>query len=126
MLKDIKSLLKANSLLLALFTTLLIAFLSLTRVGTVQPVNFKYLDKIEHGIAYMVLSFFWLLSLRNKKVTKLVIILFCIIYGVIMEVLQSTTSYRTFDYMDMIANSLGAGLGFIVFVFLRKVKKVAY
>jgi len=46
-------------------------------------------------------------------------------FGIIIEVLQLTlTDYRTFDWWDAFANSIGALLGVLAFDFLRKVFKL--
>ena len=112
------SLLKSNSLILAIFCTLIIGVLSLTRIGTQQPISFKYLDKIEHCIAYSVLSFLWLLAIGKTKSIVFLVVLGCVFYGIIIEVLQGATTYRTFDYVDMVANSLGVIVGYLVLLFL--------
>jgi len=101
----IKNLLRANSLVIALIITIAIALLSLLKIGG-PPISFTYIDKVEHAIAYMSLSFFWLLYYHELNKYAIHIIVLCILYGVLMEVLQGRTSYRTFDYMDMIANSM--------------------
>ncbi|MDB4098780.1 VanZ family protein, partial [Polaribacter sp.] len=55
------------------------------------------------------------------KKKKLLVIACCILLGVIIEISQSTlTSYRTGDYYDVIANSLGVLLGLLVFNMLSK------
>jgi len=123
MLKHIKNLLKANSLLLAILVTIVIAFLSLLKIGP-QPISFNHLDKIEHCIAYATLGFLWLLSKNSTQKTNYIIVVFCILYGILIEVLQSTTSYRTFDYVDMLANSVGVGIGYIIFSFFVKNDKL--
>jgi len=119
MLKVIKKLLKDNSLFLAIAVTLTITVLSLIKLG-VQPISFTYLDKVEHAIAYTTLSFFWLLTFGLTKKKILLVILICVIFGAFIEVLQKTTSYRTFDYVDMIANTIGVLIGYLIFIFFTK------
>lgn len=122
MLKIIKTLLKDNILYIAIIITFIIAYLSLIKVGK-QPITVKYLDKIEHGIAYATLALSWLLALKNK-VKIATIIIGCIIYGTIIEVLQGTiTNYRTADFYDIIANSIGILIALLIFkVFFEKNK----
>ena len=120
MLQGIKKLLKANSLLFAILVTITITVLSLIKLGS-QPIHFTYIDKVEHAIAYMTLSFFWLLKYGITKVYKIFIIVICIMFGMFIEVLQSTTSYRTFDLVDMIANAIGVVMGYLIFEnFIKK------
>ncbi|WP_348710513.1 VanZ family protein [Tenacibaculum sp. 190524A05c] len=119
MLKLIKRLLKGKSLYLAIAVTIIIAILSLIKIGK-QPISFTYLDKVEHAIAYFVLGFLWLLTFIKRDV-KVIVIITVALYGVLLEVLQSElTNYRTFDYMDMLANTFGALLAFMVFKFIEK------
>ena len=114
MLKHIKNLLKDKSVYFAVLITIVIAFLSLVRMGK-QPVNFAYLDKIEHSIAYTVLTFFWLLAFGKTTRNKLIVVIFCVFYGIIIEVLQGENTYRTFDFADMFANSIGTVIGLLLF-----------
>ncbi|XGA85186.1 VanZ family protein [Polaribacter sejongensis] len=49
-------------------------------------------------------------------------------FGIIIEVLQQTlTTYRTGDYKDAIANTVGILLGFIIFnLILKKITVNSY
>lgn len=120
MQKDIKSLLKHKTLIIAVVITIIIAILSLIKVGK-QPINFTYLDKIEHALAYFVLTFLWLLAFFRKEKIRTLVVVLCISYGILMEILQSTvTNYRTFDYLDMLANAFGVIMALLVFRFIEK------
>ncbi|MDC1162189.1 VanZ family protein [Tenacibaculum sp.] len=110
----IKHLLKGSTLLVAIIITVSIAILSFLKIEK-QPVKISNLDKIEHAVAYFTLAFFWLLSLARRKV-KYLIIFSCLFYGIIIEVLQTKmTSYRTGDYFDVIANSMGILMALLIF-----------
>jgi VanZ family protein len=118
MLKHIRKLSKDSFRFLAVIITIIIAVLSLIKIGK-EPISFSHLDKVEHLIAYFVLSLFWLLSFESRT-SKIVVTVLIVLYGILLEVLQSElTTYRTFDYFDMIANSLGVLLAFLA-VSLRK------
>ena len=119
MLKLIIQLLRGKIFFFALVVTIAIAVLSLVKLGN-QPINFTYLDKIEHTLAYFVLCFLWLVSIK-KKGMKFVVIIAVVLYGILLEVLQSVlTDYRTFDYMDMLANIFGTLLAFIAYRYIEK------
>lgn len=78
-------------------------------------------DKIYHLFAYFSLAISWLFSFLKKQNSKFIIALGCIIYGIIIEVLQNTlTTYRTGDYLDVLANTLGVVLGLVVFNLIFK------
>ncbi|WP_299059347.1 VanZ family protein [uncultured Polaribacter sp.] len=87
-------------------------------------VHFGNSDKLYHIIAYFSLAFFWLFTFYKKPSLKYFVIIACIIYGIIIEYLQSTiTVYRTGDFRDAIANTIGILLGLIVFTqILKKIK----
>ncbi|WP_369048018.1 VanZ family protein [Tenacibaculum sp. UWU-22] len=124
MLKHTKNLLTNKNFYIALFITLLILFLSLIRIGKL-PINFSNIDKVEHTIAYSVLTLTWLIALKkqlSRKKTVFIVAFACIIYGIIIEILQGVlTSYRTFDYFDMIANSAGVLIALTIFlIFFNK------
>ena len=78
-------------------------------------------DKIAHFAAYAVLSAWFSLLVEQRK--SLWLVLFGLIgYGLLLEFLQSLTSYRHGDVADAIANSLGVMTG-LVFYFspLRRI-----
>lgn len=85
-------------------------------------IKIKHIDKGYHSIAYFVLTLSWLLSFYKKPNKKYLIVILCIILGIIIEVLQDTiTVYRTADYFDVLANSVGVLFALVIFnIFLRK------
>jgi VanZ family protein len=85
---------------------------------------FTVSDKVYHLFAYFTLAICWLFSFYKKPKAKYIIVITCIIYGIIIEVLQHTlTMYRTGDYKDVLANTLGIMLGLVVFnLILKKIR----
>ncbi|MCG1034942.1 VanZ family protein [Polaribacter sp. DS7-9] len=124
MQKPIKSLLTDNLFIVAITITIIIAYLSLMRMPKTEVISFGNSDKVYHLIAYFSLSISWLFSFYKKKSIKLLIIISCVIYGIIIEVLQSIlTEYRTGDYKDILANTLGIVLGLLIFnLIIKKIK----
>tara|TARA_B110000902_G_scaffold190943_1_gene216191 strand:- start:270 stop:647 length:378 start_codon:yes stop_codon:yes gene_type:complete len=120
-----KNLLKNKILIIAIFVTVCILYLSLIKMPEYN-VAIRHLDKWQHCFAYLVLTFFWLFAFYKKE-RKHLIIFCCILFGILIEVLQYTiTNYRTGDYLDVLANSSGVLFGFFIFnqAFKRKqVKK---
>ena len=121
MLKRIKNLLKDNLKIIAILLTGSIAILSLIKVGK-QPIQINSLDKIEHAIAYFVLTFIWLLALRKTKINEEFIVFCCFLYGIIIEALQvTTTSYRSGEILDVVANTTGILIAYIFYIsFFKK------
>jgi VanZ family protein len=113
MLQIMRTWLKGKMLLIAVAITLILVILSLIKIPA-HNFGVTHQDKWQHCFAYFVLSISWLIVFYKKK-KKLVVVVCCILLGVIIEILQNTlTSYRTGDYHDVIANSLGVLLGLFV------------
>ncbi len=70
-------------------------------------------DKYEHIAAYGSLSFYFgqLLS-RFKLHLRYAVALFCV--GALLEVLQGLTWYRSPDWYDLAANSIGVAVGVLL------------
>ena len=119
-MKIIKHLSERNYLYLAVIWAVLIAVLSLVSLNSIsKEINISSNDKFFHFVFYAILTVLLLLYKRKTKY-NLLIILFVIIYGIIIEILQALlTTNREADIYDAIANSLGAIIGL---VFLRIVK----
>jgi VanZ family protein len=120
MLQDIKKLLERNALFIAILATLVLAFLSLTAIPKINlGLGIKSGDKYLHFTAYFGLSLLWYFALKeriNKKVFKFFVPLTLIVYGIILEGLQSgLTTYRTGDIYDVMANTAGVIAALIIF-----------
>lgn len=126
MLKRIKNLLKDNIFIIAIVVTVSIAYLSLIKMPKYSPIVISHIDKIQHAFAYFTLTTCWLFSFYKKVPSrKYFIVIACIIFGIIIEVLQSElTIYRTGDYLDVLANTLGVLLGLTIFNQILKKNKV--
>lgn len=98
---------------------------SLSGVGA-SRFNIPHMDKAVHFTFYSVMVVLGYMAIRNKtdqleKRSKLLwyIVLFAVIYGIIIEVLQHVlTTDRHGDPFDALANSIGAFVGMFVIRFL--------
>lgn len=120
MLRDIKKLLERNALFLAILAALVLAFLSLSAIPKINlGLGIKSGDKYLHFTAYFGLSLLWYFALKeriNKKVFNFFVPLALIVYGIILEGLQSgLTTYRTGDIYDAMANTAGVIVALIIF-----------
>lgn len=116
-MKTIKQLSEHNFLVLAILWTVSITVASLVSLTNVPKVAISGNDKVVHFIFYAVFVILWGLA-KSKSFFKLklnlLIVLIAILYGIIIEVLQSTlTTSREADFYDVLANSLGAIFGFV-------------
>jgi VanZ family protein len=94
-----------------------IMFLSLTP----KPLDpgFAYGDKLGHFAAYSLLMF-WFCWLYRRRATQLAYGAGWIGLGVALEFAQASTGYRSFEFADMAANSLGVLLGWGISATLRR------
>ena len=99
---------------LSIALALIISLLSLIDSGenTIQ-----HNDKLIHFSIYAILTYITLIA--SRKTNILVLLATILLLGISLEFLQSMTGLRNFEYMDIIANSLGIFGGFL-FYFLQK------
>ncbi len=113
-----QTLFKGSLLLLAVGITLFIGYLSLKKINYV-PIRLSHLDKVYHVVAYFLLACAWLFFVPNptqNPKTKYLIAIACIIYGMVIEVLQGTlTTYRTASVLDIFANMAGVIAAMMLF-----------
>ncbi len=123
MLKHIKNLLKDNLNIIAILLTISIAILSLIKIEK-QPIQVNGLDKIEHALAYFILTLSWLLALKKSKIKAIFVIICCFLYGIVIEALQVTaTSCRSGEILDVVANSTGILIAYILYLSFFKKKE---
>jgi VanZ family protein len=67
-------------------------------------------DKLAHLAAYCSLSFWFGMLIEGRGRELRIAVAFALL-GVALEFLQGLTDYRTFEIADMIANAIGAALG---------------
>jgi VanZ family protein len=75
-----------------------------------EPVRFLNADKLEHALAYCLLML-WFCQVYVRRTQRLFAGALLVAMGVAMEFLQGMTGYRSFEYADMLANSIGVLLG---------------
>lgn len=102
--------LKRWSLPILLVYSVALTIGSLGNVSSIPKLGSSFDDKIYHFLAYAILT----LLLYNYIVTTsvkqkfLIPAIIAVIYGIIIEGLQSVlTDFRTPDYYDVIANTIG-------------------
>ncbi|WP_379812223.1 VanZ family protein [Flavobacterium chuncheonense] len=119
-MKTTQHLLERKYFLIAIIWTLSITALSLISLeGRTPSLAFKNTDKVVHALFYFFFTFFWSRACKNKKV--ILIMLLAVLYGIVIEVLQTTiTATREADFYDVLANSLGAFLAMLVLKVINK------
>ncbi|MDH5378514.1 MAG: VanZ family protein [Gammaproteobacteria bacterium] len=69
-------------------------------------------DKWAHFATYAFLLLWFAQVYKGKGLLFTVLTL--VAMGVLIEFIQGYTGYRSFDYYDMLANSIGVGLGLLL------------
>jgi VanZ family protein len=94
-----------------------IVFVSLASFPSISQVKVENGDKYVHLILYFVLTFLLFFSRfipsgYSKKAKLIVCLLSCILFGIIIEIMQREfTESRQFEWSDIVANSLGSLVG---------------
>ena len=89
---------------------ILLTYGSLFNTTNLVEINFKFHDKLIHFAAYALLCLvvYVIFKIYAVKSSLRTAVLFSIIYGTVIEILQMTlTSYRAFDFYDIAANTAG-------------------
>ncbi len=79
-------------------------------------VDIPYFDKLVHIGLFAILCALWLKTRKNRSATfDAIVVLATIAYGVAMEYVQRDfVANRSFDIVDILADTLGVLLGFLV------------
>jgi len=90
-----------------------VVYMSLIPLSPPKVFIFQESDKIMHFSAYAVMMI-WFGQIYLKKSVSLSIASGLIILGMVLEILQGLSGYRTFEYLDIMANILGVVFGFFI------------
>jgi VanZ family protein len=101
----------------------LVCYLSLSP-DVATPFHFRWADKVYHSIAYLWLSFLPFLAIRRTPVA-LGAVSFIMLLGLGLELAQNYVPGRFSSVGDMIANSLGVGLGVFLGLYILGTRKAA-
>ena len=113
--------LKTYTFTITILYTLALATICLVRVNeVVSKVAIPFGDKLFHFSTYVILTALWYSTFfykfqKSKKKALWYAIIFCVIFGIIIEVLQGmVTTYRSSDINDVFANTTGVLLVAVV------------
>jgi len=87
-----------------------------------SPVSLPY-DKLNHIIAFIVLSIFLKLSYSLKYIYTFLLLLF---YGIFIEISQSFTPNRSADVYDVFGDSIGIVIGLMMYKLFFKRYSLSY
>lgn len=90
-----------------------VIYMSVTSVPLELDVSFPYQDKIFHTLAYFALMA-WFGQIYHDKKRRYIFALIFIFMGAGLEYVQSFDPQRYSEFADMVANSAGVVLGFLL------------
>lgn len=93
------------------FGIVLLLFLSFT--PRPPEIAMEQGDKAGHALAYAVL-FYWWAQLLVARWPRLCLAVGLMTIGVVIEFVQGWTGWRSFDYHDMLADTAGVALGWLL------------
>jgi VanZ family protein len=96
-----------------------IVWLSLTPAP--PRVDFSHSDKLGHVLGYGLLMF-WFCQLYLGRKTRAAYAALFIAMGIALEFVQGQFGYRTYDMVDMLANSVGVLLGWAAALLLPRMR----
>jgi len=106
--------LKLRFLWLAIGYALVILVVQLSLTSTpIEGPNIPYIDKFFHALAYFTLMT-WFAQIYHDKFQRNMIALVFLFMGFAMEYLQSFDPNRYAEVGDMVANTFGVALGFVL------------
>ena len=95
---------------LGILLVAIVVYVSLAPLSPSRIFAFPESDKIMHFSAYAAMML-WFGQIYAKRPASLFVASGLIILGVLLEILQGLSGYRTFEYLDITANTLGVILG---------------
>lgn len=75
-------------------------------------IDFKEGDKVQHLVAYASLML-WFAQVQTEPAERRVTALLLVALGVVLELAQGLTGYRSLSFVDMAANTGGVALGWL-------------
>ena len=98
---------------------LTIVFTSILSFISIDASTAKILiqDKFLHVIAFFVISF--LAYASDFKIKRIILFVVLILYGLLIEVIQNSLEYRTFELYDLLSDTIGIIFGYLAWKYLK-------
>ena len=97
--------------------------MNFSNANSILPdVQIKFLDKIIHFGAYLLLSVLWSSYVITLKSNYLLLsFVTTLLFAIALEFFQETINpMRTYESLDMLANCIGVVIGTIIVIFFKK------
>ena len=99
---------------------LTILFTSVMSFISIDASTAKFLlqDKLLHFLVFTVITF--LAYASNFKIKRIFLFSLLILYGFLIEVIQNSLEYRTFELYDLLSDIIGVFVGYMSWKYLKK------
>lgn len=98
---------------IALGLALIAAIWVLSLIPAPPQVGLDHEDKMEHFLAYGTLMLWWA-QISGRTRDRFIMAIAFVVMGVVIEFVQDFTAWRTYEVNDMIANSIGVAIGWVI------------
>lgn len=105
----------------------IIFIISVVTVGSNANIEIAFFDKLVHAGMYGILALLMIVGFLKQRSYNYIrfnaiqlSVVITVLYGVLIEIIQGFTPDRSFDWLDMVANTLGAFIGFGLFIVIYK------
>ncbi len=99
--------------LLGVVYVVAVIYMSLAPTPSSDVLSFPQMDKIMHFSVYTFLML-WFGQIYHERPVAFLIASGLVLLGILLEIIQGLSGYRTFEYVDMTANTLGVVFGFSI------------
>jgi VanZ family protein len=100
-------------------TLIVLTYLFLVPPQYLVPDIFDWWDKLQHSLAFGVLTFLGLIAYCTNQIQVRRMVLALVSYGALIEILQSVSGWRYGEFRDWLADLLGIFIAVVIFRFLR-------
>lgn len=101
-------------------TFIALTFLFLVPQHYLAPKFFDWWDKLQHSLAFGVLTTLGLLGYGFSQSQLIRVVLALAVYGALIEVLQALSGWRYGEFSDWLADLLGVVIAWGIFLYLQK------
>jgi VanZ family protein len=96
----------------------LLGIIALATAELTHPLLTSVNDKLSHIFAFVYLAFLLDFSFQDSRFDMLKVFLL-LVYGLLIEVIQYFIPYRTFSFLDLLADGVGVALYVLIIPMLK-------
>jgi VanZ family protein len=101
-------------------TWIALTYLFLMTVEFLPPNVFDWWDKLQHALAFGVLTLLGLVAYGRSAPSTMWMVIAILIYGALIEILQALSGWRYGEFWDWLADLLGVAIGWGIFAYIQK------